>query len=162
MIIHKTRELLKENGFTLIETIIVITILGFVSLVLISLLTKQTQTFKNVFNRSDLLDGGKRAIEYLRKDLHSASADSIKTMNSNELNFTNSDGSPVQYIISSGNLLRNNAVISGSLINNPFSYLDSSLNVTNTSSNLKFVKLNMKFQNLNNYLQIDELIFLRN
>jgi prepilin-type N-terminal cleavage/methylation domain-containing protein len=152
----------KENGFTLLEFIVVIIILGILSVGIVSLMNRQAETFSRVFTNSDLLSNGRKAIDLLRRDLHSVSPDSISTMTSSSLSFKNSDGNTISYTLSSSTLSRNGVTQAEYIQNNPFSYLDASQNTAATIADLVFIKVDLQMGKSTETVQLEELIFLRN
>ena len=151
-----------ERGYTLFEVIIVIIILGIVSVLAINLMSRQTEVFTRVFNNAKLLSDAKRALEYIRRDLHGTSADSISSMTSSNLAFQKSDGSSINYVMNAATLQRNGLALAENLASNPFSYLDENQNLTASTSNLVFVKVNLHLGNSGESIQLEEIIFLRN
>lgn len=61
-----------SRGFTLIEMIIVIVILGIVSVITINLLVSSAKTYAMTVNQKALLDQGKLAIERMCRDIRDA------------------------------------------------------------------------------------------
>ena len=72
----------KNNGFTLLELIIVIIILGVMSLGITSFISLSTQTYLNVSERDDLLSSARFAVERLNRELRNAIPNSIRTKQS--------------------------------------------------------------------------------
>jgi prepilin-type N-terminal cleavage/methylation domain-containing protein len=151
-----------ERGYTLFEVIIVVIILSIVSVLAINLMSRQTEVFTSVFNDAKLLSDARKALEYIRRDLHGTSADSISSMTASNLAFQKSDGSSISYIINAATLQRNGIALAENIASNPFSYLDANQNLTASTSNLVFVKVNLNMGNLGESIQLEEIIFLRN
>jgi MSHA biogenesis protein MshO len=72
----------KNKGFTLLELIIVIIILGVMSLGITSFISLSTQTYLNVSERDDLLSSARFAVERLNRELRNAIPNSIRTKQS--------------------------------------------------------------------------------
>lgn len=68
----------KELGFTLLELIIVIILLGVMSVGISSFITLGTQTYLNVTNRDEILSSARFAIERLNRELRNAVPNSIR------------------------------------------------------------------------------------
>jgi MSHA biogenesis protein MshO len=68
----------KNNGFTMLELIIVIIILGVMSLGITSFISLSTQTYLNVSERDDLLSSARFAIERLNREIRNAVPNSIR------------------------------------------------------------------------------------
>ena len=110
----------------------------------------------------EILSDAKRALEYIRRDLHGTSADSISSMTSSNLAFQKSDGSSINYVMNAATLQRNGLALAENIASNPFSYLDENQNLTASTSNLVFVKVNLHLGNSGESIQLEEIIFLRN
>ena len=151
-----------EKGYTLFELIIVVIILGIVSVLVVDLMSRQTEVLTRVFNNANLLGDGRRALEYLRRDLHGVSADSISIMTASNLTFQKSDGSTVQYARNAATLQRNGITLAENVLYDPFDYLDANQNFTASTANLVFVGINLQLGNSGESVQLEEIIFLRN
>jgi MSHA biogenesis protein MshO len=68
----------KSSGFTLLELIIVIIILGVMSVGIASFIALSTQTYLNVSERDDLLSSARFAIERLNREIRNAVPNSIR------------------------------------------------------------------------------------
>ena len=151
-----------ESGFTLLELVTVLIVFGIISVVIVNLMSRQAETFTKVFNNSDLVSNGRKAIDQLRRDLHGVSAGNITTMTSSNLIFTDINGASINYSYSSSNLSRNDVTLAEHVTNNPFSYLDASQNVIYSNADLIFIKINLQLGKLTESVQLEELIYLRN
>jgi len=151
-----------EKGYTLFEVVIVIIILGVISVLAINLMSSQTEVFTRVFNDAKLLSDAKRTLEYLRRDLHGISANSISSMTASNLAFQKSDGSSISYVMNASTLQRNGIALADNVTSDPFSYLDASRNSTASTSDLVFVRVDLQMGNLGESIQLEEIIFLRN
>ena len=70
----------KISGFTLLELIIVIIILGVMSVGISGFITLSTQTYLNVTERDELLSSARFAVERLNRELRNAVPNSIRTI----------------------------------------------------------------------------------
>jgi len=66
---------MNRRGFTLIEIIIVIVILGFVSAITIKFLTDSLRIYTMTVNQKTLYDEGKLALERMARDIRDARSD---------------------------------------------------------------------------------------
>ncbi len=75
----------KNDGFTLIELILVIIILGVMSVGIAGFITLSTQTYLNVSERDELLGNTRFVIERLNREIRNAVPNSIRVKNSNSM-----------------------------------------------------------------------------
>lgn len=78
----------KNNGFTLMELIIVIIILGVMSVGIGGFITLSTQTYVNVTERDELTSSARFAIERLNREIRNAVPNSIRVAVDNSTNPT--------------------------------------------------------------------------
>ena len=71
----------RESGFTLLELIIVIIILGVMSVGISGFISLTTQTYLNVSERDDLLSSARFAVERLNREIRNAVPNSIRVSN---------------------------------------------------------------------------------
>ena len=107
---------MNKKGFTLAEIIIVITILsvitGLTSLILGTVLKAQTFFMAN----KALVDEARLAVERIIIDIRKIrSPTDIITFNVDELEFVNSEGENIHFVVSGDKLMRNGKVLTGQL-----------------------------------------------
>lgn len=113
---HFTRPACSRKGFTLLEIIMVIVLLGIVSVVTGALLFQGTRAFQVMDVRGDLKSSGTAAIERMTKEMRqirctsagstcTAQSNDITNMTAGELRFVNSNNEGRGFRVSSGNLL---------------------------------------------------------
>ncbi|MEY8199542.1 MAG: prepilin-type N-terminal cleavage/methylation domain-containing protein [Colwellia sp.] len=73
---------LKNSGFTLMELIIVIIILGIMSVGLAGFITLSTQSYLNVTERDELLANARFSVERLNREIRNALPHSVRVKNS--------------------------------------------------------------------------------
>ncbi len=76
-------EKLKNSGFTLLELIIVIILLGVMAVGIAGFITLTTQTYLNVTERDKLLSSARFAVERLNREVRDAVPNSVRTFNNN-------------------------------------------------------------------------------
>lgn len=72
-----------ESGFTLLELIIVIIILGVMAVGITGFITLTTQTYLNVTERDELLANARFVVERLNREIRDAVPNSVRVMNNN-------------------------------------------------------------------------------
>ena len=80
---NKLDSKLKSSGFTLLELIIVIIILGIMSVGIAGFISLSTQTYLNSTERDELLSSARFAVERLNREVRNAVPNSLRTFNSN-------------------------------------------------------------------------------
>ncbi|MGL1956513.1 MAG: type II secretion system GspH family protein [Colwellia sp.] len=79
----------KRSGFTLIELVLVIIILGVMSVGIASFMTLTTQTYLNVSERDELLASARFSVERLNREIRNVLPNSLRLTNANQcLQFT--------------------------------------------------------------------------
>jgi MSHA biogenesis protein MshO len=79
MLIHQPKSILNKcSGFTLMELIIVIIILGVMSVGISGFITLSTQTYLNVTERDELLANARFSVERLNREVRNAVPNSIR------------------------------------------------------------------------------------
>ena len=82
MLLINSRFNYKEKGFTLVELVLVIVLLGILSVGISGFLSMGTQIFVDVKNRSSLISSARFAIERVNRDLRTALPNSIRVSSS--------------------------------------------------------------------------------
>jgi prepilin-type N-terminal cleavage/methylation domain-containing protein len=159
-----------KRGFTLIEIIIVITILGIIAGVVgfILLSTIDAWTFK--FNRFELLSDGRLAMNRMLREIREIKdLTSVTTASSSQFRFTNVNDVDVTYSLSSTNLNRTEDgtanVLAGNVSSITFTYYDANGDVISIptvspgTTDIRRVRINLTFTKAgeNVYLQSESV-----
>lgn len=129
-------------GFSLIELILVIVILGVISVVVGRILFQGFQNFITGTNISNAEWSSLIAIDRMANDIHTIrSATDISTINSSQFVFTDTSGASVTYQLSGSNLLRNSQTLASGVTGFALSYANSSGAVTATASQVRYVTI---------------------
>lgn len=81
----KSQKRMKSSGFTLLELIIVIIILGVIAVGIAGFITLTTQTYLNVTERDELLANARFVIERLNREIRNTVPNSIRVKNNNSM-----------------------------------------------------------------------------
>lgn len=77
-----TRSARVESGFTLIELIAVIVILGIVAIIGTDYVIRSVETYHTTVNRADLINRGRQAIERMTRQVRGALPNSVRVVSS--------------------------------------------------------------------------------
>jgi len=80
----KLKKRINESGFTLLELIVVIIILGVMSVGIAGFISLTTQTYLNVTERDELLSSARFAVERLNREVRNAVPNSLRVKNNTE------------------------------------------------------------------------------
>jgi len=97
----------KNKGFTLIEVIITITVVGIVSVIIGSMLLGIVKAWTFKFNRNDMLWDGRLALDRMTREIRTVKdSTSVTTATSSQFRFTDTGNKDITYSLSSTNLNR--------------------------------------------------------
>lgn len=131
-------------GFTLVELIFTMMILAVISIVVGRVLFQGYNTMLTSEKISTTGWQGLISLNKITNDIHRIrSTSDISTISSNQLAFTDVAGNSVTYSLSSGNLLRNGAVLASGVQSLAFTYLNSSGSSTSTAANVRYIKMTL-------------------
>lgn len=134
----------EQRGFSLIELVLVMVIIGLISVVVGRILLQSGRSFVISHNASQVDWQGYAALSRLTDDVHTIrSKNDISTISTTNFSFTNASGSTVQYVLSGNTLLRNSQVIASGVSALTFSYLSSTGVATATASSVRYVGISM-------------------
>ncbi len=165
----KTPNLLtNERGFSLIEMIVVLIIIGTISAIAYGVILVNAKTFgvvsDEIANRWDL----RKAMNILRKDFTILDSQNIVSLASgSKLFFKDIDGNKIRYIYDGNKLRRQkNSGTWEVLLKNvkaaPFIYLDEDMNATANKDKLAYIKIRLTVNNSGKQRTAEDLFFVRN
>lgn len=131
-----------QHGFTLIEFILTLVIMGIISVTIGRILFHSYQTFLTAQNISEVDWQGFLVLEKLVDDIHAIRSNtSISTAGTNQLVFTDVNGNTVQYQFSGTSILRNSIVLANKAQSFSLSYRDKNGTVTATPSAIAYISV---------------------
>ncbi len=152
-----------QAGFTLMEMSVALTVLGIVGVIVFGIIHNQVNTFSTVFSNTAAVSDIRKTVRLMRRDFQNLDNSSISTMKSSKLVFKDSDGDEVSYVLSGGNLTRNEKVVLENVARAPFTYLKSSQKETASSDSLRFIGVNLSVLAVNtDTVSVSETIYVRN
>lgn len=158
----------KNKGFTLIEVIIVIIVIGIVSVIIGSMLLGVVKAWTFKFNRNDILWDGRLALDRMTREIRAIkNSTSVTTATSSQFRFTDTGNKDITYSLSSTNLNRTENGTANLLAENvsglTFTYYNSSdavipsPAVSPSATDIRRVRINLMLtkNGQNVYLQSD-------
>ena len=153
---------IKHHGFTLIEIVMVIMLIGLISMAVMRFYASSlvaTQTTQNV---SDALLQARLALERMVIDIRSIrSANDITVKTGTNLAFTDINNDSFNYSLSGDNLLCNSEVLASGVSSLAFAYYDKSGVVTGTTANIRYIKITINVIKNNVNLPLSTSVYLR-
>lgn len=136
----------KNSGFSLVELIVVIVLVGILAALGAQMLGKTVQSF--VFGR-DVVKGdwqARVALERLTRDLRMVrAATNLTIIPATAITFSDTDGNNVNYSITGTQLMRNTQVLADDVSNLQFTYLRSDGNTVETTNPLLVYYITVSF-----------------
>jgi prepilin-type N-terminal cleavage/methylation domain-containing protein len=133
-----------QYGFSLIELIVTIVIMGIISTVVGKIMVEGYQTFITAQNIGDADWQALLALESLTNDIHNIrSAADITTISASSFIFVDMDGTSITYQFSGSTLTRNAITVATGMSGFSLSYLNEAGAVTATPSAVRYVGINL-------------------
>lgn len=152
----------KQRGFTLLEIIIVVSLLALMSLAVSRFYSNSLIASQTTQNTTDALWQGRLALARMVIDFRSIqSANAITVNTTNRLVFTDINGTSYDYQLSGTNLLCNSQVLARGVNSLTFSYYDKTGSVTSTVSNIRYIKISLTVTKNNTNFTITTSVYLR-
>jgi len=130
----------KQQGFTLIEAIIVIVILGVIGTIATTMLGQGLSAYLTAQNVTDADWQGQIALERMERDLRAVrSLNDISTATSSQFIFTDINGNSITYQLTGTSLMRNSQILADGIQSLSFSYTDKNGSTTATPANIRYV-----------------------
>jgi len=158
----------KEKGFTLIEVVIVITIVGIVSVIIGSMLLGVVKAWTFKINRNDILWDGRIVLNRITREIRTVKNNtSVTTASSSQFRFTDAGNKDITYSLSSTNLNRTENgtanLLAADVSALTFTYYDATGTsiptpaVSPSATNIRRVRINLTLtkNGQNVYLQSD-------
>ena len=135
----------QQKGFTFIELILVVILLGIISVVIGRILLEGYRTFLTSQSILETDWQGWMALERMVNDIHTIrSAADLSTIQTNQLTFVNTNGNTIQYQLSGSSLMRNNFILASGIQSLNFSYLDANGTTTAIPSAVRYISLSLR------------------
>ena len=134
----------KISGFTLIELVATMLILGIISVVLGRIMFHAFETFQAANDITETDWTGFVSLTRIVDDLRTMrSANNMTSMQSSALSFIDVNGNSVQYQLSGTSLLRNSQIMATGIAGLSFTYLDKNGATTGAAAAVNYIKINL-------------------
>ncbi len=157
---------MKQKGFTLVELVLVIALLGILGAVLGPGLSSAIKGFDTVWSRKQTLAQARAAMDRMVREIRliQSSADVVNVSTSTSFQFEYPDGTAITYDLNSTNLRRNTDTLASNVTSLSFSYYNEQGNTTATASAVRSVgiQLGMDVPGDHGTLTLRTRTFLRN
>jgi len=157
------RERSSPTGFTLIELIIVVVILGIIALFLAPVMLSGVDSWEHIHNRSYLIDNGRLAINRMVREIRQAKE--ITTWEDDQITFTDVNDEVISFQQINSTLLRNDDDLADNL-EDPgglqFTYLDDNGDLAEGVEDIEQVKINLVLYNVAGSFRIQSQAYIRN
>lgn len=135
-----------QRGFSLIELVIVIVIMGIISGIVGKILFQSFQTFIVSQNISNADWQGLLSMNVVTNDIHNIrSANDITTISASSFAFVDMTGTSVTYTLSGSSLQRNGLTLASGVSSIAFAYYDKNYTVTATAANVRYITFSATF-----------------
>ncbi len=156
-----------QQGFTLIEFIFVIMLLGIIAAISSQMLTQGVMAYFTATNVVDANWQGQLAIQRMMRDMSIVrSSNDISTANTNTFSFTDINGNTVSYALSGSSLSltynSNALILADGLQSLTFQYYDKNGAITATNNLIRYVKMTLNFSYKNTIYAVISAVYLRN
>ncbi len=155
----------QNNGFLLIELIIVITVLSIVATVMGPLLTYTIRASFAQRQSANIDSQARIAITRMTREIseiRSNTATDLSTMSSSQITFNDTAGNSITYSLSGTTLLRSSQTMATHVSSLAFAYLDANGNTTATVTSVRYVMISLTMTQDNQTFSLSTTVYLRN
>lgn len=162
----------QENGYTVMEMVVTITIMGILFSIAFGVIVMQAQTTSRVMNSTNARWDVRKAMEIIRNDIQELDPSRIFGLNrgrnaGRRLFFRDENGVQIRYIRSGTRLRRREggggwSVLLNDVQQNPFRYLDIDLNVTGNEEDVRYIEVNLVIETEGITTALEDMFYVRN
>jgi len=157
------KNLLKKIvGFTVLELVIVIIIIGIVASVIGPILFISTRAMNTQYELSNVMGEGRVAISRIIRELRMMRTTNDLIIGANSITFSDVNGTTITYSLSGENLMRNSQVLANPVTALSFTYQDAGGATTAVVANVRYVTVSITLTDNNVVNTLQDTAFLRN
>lgn len=154
---------INESGFTLVEMVMVIVILGIIAATASTMLSNGFTAFLTGQNVTDADWQGRLAMERLEGDLRAVRSPSdIATATATQLIFTDMSGTSITYQLSGTTLMRNAQVLADGVGGLTFAYYDLNGSATAVLTSIRYISYSLNITQKGTNYTVATTIYPRN
>jgi prepilin-type N-terminal cleavage/methylation domain-containing protein len=154
-----------DKGFTLIELVITIVIIGIIAYVAAQALSSGTRAFFSVDFRKEALDQSRISMERMMREIRMLrDSSSVVASSSTQFSFTDVNGVAVDFNWVNPNITRNGNTLAENISELSFGYLrsDGTVDAAFSAANTKRIRISMVATVYGENVQLQSEAFLRN
>lgn len=155
----------QTSGFTLIEMVIVIVLLGIIASFAGKLLLQSARSAHTQYNTAETLEPARLALFRIAKDIRNIRSNTATDLNissANQLILTTSSGKKITYSLSGTQLLLNRNALANHVSSLSFNYYNSAGSSTTTVTDVHYIRVQLTVAQNNNATRLQTTAYLRN
>lgn len=153
----------KQKGFTLIELIMVIVLLGIIAIVSSRVLIQGLNAFITGQNVVEANWQGQLALERMTRDIRALRSPSdISTATASQLVFTDTTGTTITYALSGTTLTRNGQALANGIAGFTLSYFDRNGGGSPATANIRYITIDLNITEDNANYSVTTSVYPRN
>src|SRR3989339_416718 len=154
----------KKNflGFTILEVVVVIIIIGIVASVIGPILYISTKAANTQYEISNVTNEGRVAVLRIARELRMMRTTDDLVMGANSITFSDVDGSTITYSLSGENLMRNSQALANHVTALSFTYQDADGAATAIAANVRYITVFITLMENKVTSSLQDTVFLRN
>ncbi len=166
---HHSENTPREKGFTLVELVITMILIGVISTVVGPLLYEGVTNFKKAHALESLSSQGRSTLELMAQDVRNIGAElshTLISMNANQLSMENMYDQTISFSLSGSDLIRtidgNNQNLAEDVSSLSFSYYNVNGQTTATTADVRYIKLGLSLTKEGLSQHFETIVALRN
>lgn len=154
----------RQKGFTLIETIMVMVIVGFIAAFLSTVIYGGINSWLFLKGQAGMMADTSNALRRMVREVRLTSDNNITAATTTEYAFTDKNNNAIDYKMVGTDLQRNGAVLLNNLSANGliFNYLDNGGGVATSVNTVRTIQISIVAQNGNNRVRLQSAAAIRN